>query len=403
MNGIHALSPLLEKVQKPIHIKELSGKRVAVDGHGWLLAGAIPHASELARGVEKNDYVTFFMGLITMLRLNNVTPVVVFNGQTLPMKQHMEDIKTKQRKALIERGNKLYEEGKLTHAKKCYEKAFFVTQTMVAKIIRELDQLKVQHVVAPYESEPQLAYMLMEKQVDVVITDKADVLAFGASKVIFNMDRQGHGQVVDQCRLLRTMGLNAYQFRYLCILSGSDILSALPGVKFKTAFGMVRRHTTIDELLTMVQKKFEKRIADNYTKRFKQVNDAHMYQFVYNMNMNVYKRMYDVPKDIIIEDPGKSPDYLNIPMLRTNNAIVIDPLDIIRDENKENLWPWDAVVNDESEQYRKVSKEHGYTTIQKIEPKSSARSIPLEFKKYTPELKRKSSFTNTNKTKNRRL
>ncbi|KAI7892726.1 PIN domain-like protein [Mucor mucedo] len=399
MKGIHALSPLLEKVQKPIHIKELSGKRVAVDGHGWLLAGALPHASELARGVETNDYITFFIGLISMLRLNNVTPIVVFNGQTLPMKQHMENVKTKQRKTLIERGNNLYEKGKVTNAKKCYERAFVVTQTMVAKIIRELDRLKVQHVVAPYESEPQLAYMLMEKQVDAVISDKTEVLAYGASKVVRGMDRNGHGQFVDQCRLLRLVGLNAYQFIHLCILSGSDAFSALPGVAFKTALGMVRRHRTIDELLAAVQKKYQKRIADNYTKRFKKINDAHMYQFVYNMNLNVYRRMYAVPNGITIQDPGKTPDYLDIPMLRTNNAIVIDPLDVIRDENKENLWPWDAV----SGQYQKVSKGLGYTTIHKIEPKSSARSIPLEFKTYTPESKRKSSFINTNKTKSRRL
>lgn len=54
MKGIRGLTPLLEQLQKPVHMKEFAGQRVAVDGHAWLLAAALPWASEITRGVETN-------------------------------------------------------------------------------------------------------------------------------------------------------------------------------------------------------------------------------------------------------------------------------------------------------------------------------------------------------------
>lgn len=52
MKGIRGLTSLLEQVQKPVNMSAFAGKRVAVDGHDWLHAGAFPFASEFARGVE---------------------------------------------------------------------------------------------------------------------------------------------------------------------------------------------------------------------------------------------------------------------------------------------------------------------------------------------------------------
>lgn len=108
--------------------------------------------------------------------------------------------------------------------------------------------MKIQHIIAPYESASQLAFMLSEHQVKAIVSEKTDVLAFGASKVIFNMDRQGQGQLVEGGRLLKNLKINKHQFRYLCILSGSDILKPLPGVVFKTALSMVRRQRTIEQV-----------------------------------------------------------------------------------------------------------------------------------------------------------
>lgn len=88
----------------------------------------------------------------------------------------------------------------------------------------------------------------------------------------------------------------------------------------------------------MVQMKFEKRISNNYIRRFKKLNDAHLYQFIYDKDSNRYERMNRIPAGLLIEDPGQTPDNLDIPILRTNNAVYIDPLEVIRNENKENIW-----------------------------------------------------------------
>lgn len=110
--GIQGLIPLLKSIQKPVQISKYAGQPVAVDGHCWLHRGTFSCASELARGVETNAYVTFilvfyifdshflyffyryvdfFMNLVKMLLFYKVVPIIVFDGQSLPIKQVTRD------------------------------------------------------------------------------------------------------------------------------------------------------------------------------------------------------------------------------------------------------------------------------------------------------------------------
>ncbi|ETO28260.1 hypothetical protein RFI_08871 [Reticulomyxa filosa] len=48
---------------------------------------------------------------------------------------------------------------------------------------KELKQLKVEFVVAPYEADAQLAYLYHTKQISAVISEDSDLLVFGIGKV----------------------------------------------------------------------------------------------------------------------------------------------------------------------------------------------------------------------------
>ena len=48
--GIAGLLPNLRSVQRPVHVREYSGKRVAVDGYCWLHRGAFSCSRELCEG-----------------------------------------------------------------------------------------------------------------------------------------------------------------------------------------------------------------------------------------------------------------------------------------------------------------------------------------------------------------
>jgi len=72
---------------------------------------------------------------------------------------------------------------------------------MIHLFIQELKHLGVQYVVAPYESDAQLAFLYHTKVIDVVITEDSDLLAFGVDRVLFKMDHQGNGLEIDLANL----------------------------------------------------------------------------------------------------------------------------------------------------------------------------------------------------------
>jgi exonuclease-1 len=55
--GIEGLLPLLKPIQRQVHIKDYSGKAVAIDGHCILHRGAYGAATALAEGVDTDTYV----------------------------------------------------------------------------------------------------------------------------------------------------------------------------------------------------------------------------------------------------------------------------------------------------------------------------------------------------------
>lgn len=54
---------------------------------------------------------------------------------------------------------------------------------MALAFIKLLREKRIQAIVAPYEADPQLAYLVKEGLADFVITEDSDLLAFGASRV----------------------------------------------------------------------------------------------------------------------------------------------------------------------------------------------------------------------------
>jgi exonuclease-1 len=62
---------------------------------------------------------------------------------------------------------------------------------MIYRFIQELRVLKVKFVVAPYEADAQLSYLFSKGNIDLVITEDSDLIAFGVTKILFKMDLNG--------------------------------------------------------------------------------------------------------------------------------------------------------------------------------------------------------------------
>lgn len=52
-------------------------------------------------------------------------------------------------------------------------------------------EINVKFVVAPYEADAQLAYLVKASLADIVITEDSDLLAYGCPEVLFKLDKTG--------------------------------------------------------------------------------------------------------------------------------------------------------------------------------------------------------------------
>jgi exonuclease-1 len=75
----------------------------------------------------------------------------------------------------------------------------------------------------------------------VVITEDSDLLAFGAKKVFYKMNRNMEGEEISLSNIPNCgdFSFNSWtnnMFLTLCIMAGCDYLEQIPNVGFKTAY-----------------------------------------------------------------------------------------------------------------------------------------------------------------------
>lgn len=83
---------------------------------------------------------------------------------------------------------------------------------MAHRVICGLRVMNVKYVVAPYEADAQLTFLMKQGLVDGVITEDSDCLPFGCHTVLFKCDRDGIAQEIQLENLQKntTLSLNGF-------------------------------------------------------------------------------------------------------------------------------------------------------------------------------------------------
>ena len=93
-------------VEEPVSNYE--NKTIVIDAMSWLHKGCYSCAVELALNKPTNGYVKYMMKNINALRYRNVKPLVVFDGQKLPLKADTHNTRSSLRQEYLSEGIKLY-------------------------------------------------------------------------------------------------------------------------------------------------------------------------------------------------------------------------------------------------------------------------------------------------------
>lgn len=191
--GIKNLMKTLRPLREFKHISKFSGQTCAVDASCWLHRSTYSCAMELCTDEPTTKYLDLLCALIDVLLRNQVTPIVVFDGASLPMKEGELLVRQKRRMGYIEKARQFLASGDTFKADECFKRGVKVSPLMVRQFMEVLKMKKVQFVVAPYEADAQMTYLFHIKQVQFCITEDSDLFPFGCLKVFSHLDRFGNG------------------------------------------------------------------------------------------------------------------------------------------------------------------------------------------------------------------
>lgn len=270
------------------HVKEFARTRVGVDVSGWLHRGIYTCASKLCRGIDTRQYVDYCMHRVRLLIHFGATPVIVFDGAALPMKADTHAERRERRADALVKAEEAFAKGNSRVAEEWYQKACPVTPQMARHVIRELRRLNVEYVVAPYEADAQLAWMMRTGYVESVITEDSDLLVYGASKVLYKMTKTGEGDLYQMKNLpaldtISMLNFSEEMFLYMCVCAGCDFFKGVKGLGLRTSHTMVKKYRTMSRLTTAIRHDPRYPVSKTFTADFARACLVFRHQTVYDI------------------------------------------------------------------------------------------------------------------------
>lgn len=154
----------------------------------------------------------------------------------------------------------LLDAGRTDEAIDAFRQAVDVGPVMAFRVVHALRRMNVESVVAPYEADAQMAFLVAAGGAKVVVTEDADLILYGCPLILFRMDKWGNGTLYDRNVLMGAgrhglpFNLNDRALLHVGILSGCDCKISLiapieaadapsvRGVGLKTAITLMLRH-----------------------------------------------------------------------------------------------------------------------------------------------------------------
>ncbi|RYH29493.1 hypothetical protein EON65_08355 [archaeon] len=257
--GIKGLLPLLCSISRRVHIATLRGKAVGVDARSWLYKAAMACPKEVANGNTPAAFVAFLKKRVELLTNAGITDVIyVFDGCECKAKQLENSARRRVRVANFDSAKKCEDEGDDDEADKLYRRGIKITFDHVQAFINILKEKQLAFMVAPYEADAQLAYFSRISAIDIVVSEDSDMLVYGCKTVLFKLDSQGEGDMmqlgdIKENKALSFSSWTNEQFKLFCCLAGCDYVESLPRVGIKTAYHIAFKCLTLDVLLAYVR------------------------------------------------------------------------------------------------------------------------------------------------------
>ena len=236
--GIPRLLKILGDVTTRQNLSAYRGKRAGIDGYTWLHRSLYCIGDGILKDpIDISRCINFFIKKLQLLLKNQITPIIIFDGDKLPMKFLEEDKREIKRKEFEKESDDLLKLNNIYGAISKKIEAFDVTPEFAYEFIKILKIYKIEYYVAPYEADAQLAYLSYINYVDLIITEDSDLIAYGCKCVLYKLGslKDAPSDVgeeilfenIKKCKEIRFKNFSQDKFLNFCILIGCDYLKIL--------------------------------------------------------------------------------------------------------------------------------------------------------------------------------
>lgn len=265
--GVKGLLKALNPYAKQVNLRDYRGQRAAVDILCWMHRGSYSCSHELAEGIESTKYIKFCLNMLEILVANGVIPLVVFDGCELPGKVNTNSVRRQTRFQNLIQARLANDAGYTKAATKHYQQAVSITPDMIEALKVALRRHEIEYFVAPYESDPQMAFLSNCSHVDFVITEDSDLVVYGSRRILYKLDTSGNATEIIPHIIFLPPTDNFYcnsdkeydfahwnpdQFIMFCCLCGCDYTTTKNKIRnlgIKTAFRIVSKAKSLKTLI----------------------------------------------------------------------------------------------------------------------------------------------------------
>lgn len=231
--GITSLLQAIKPLLRSIHIKQYSNQTVAIDGYCWIHRAMYGSSTSMMNDKDSTAWMKYCVNYVDLLLHHNIKVILVFDGDELPMKKATESTRAVNRENNLAKAQDYLKQGDVDNARTYFSRSVDVTPKMAAQLIQMLRQIRptVQCIVAPYEADAQLSYLIRNNLVNAVISEDSDLIPYQCNRILFKLDMTGFCQELVLSELYSTSvpsfdltDFSPEMVLTMCIVSGCDYL-----------------------------------------------------------------------------------------------------------------------------------------------------------------------------------
>ena len=306
--GIRDLLSLYKSLLTKQNISNFRGKTCAIDMMVWLYKGM--YAMNNNPNI-KDIYLNFPLKMLTLLKENNINCIAVFDGNLLPakIKEVQERINSKIANEIL--ASKLREEGNIVKSNVVNNRSLNVSQVHINTLIYLLKKLNFKIIIAPYESDAQIAYLFHKNRIDFAITEDTDLIPYGVKRIAFKLNENGDFEYLNlnineiPNNILNNLNedgkfmlyLNHLKLVQFCVMCGCDYIKSIKGLGMRTLIKLFKEVDSFEDIVKSVSSygkyRFEEQNGDAslYLEQAKEACSVFYYQMIYDDQNKIIKHL----------------------------------------------------------------------------------------------------------------